>query len=308
MRPHRSTKIVATLGPATDSAETLERMLLAGVDTVRLNFSHGTHEEHEHHLALVRNAGKRLGRPVAVIQDLQGPKIRLGEVENGQVELSSGMRTTLVPDHGQKGTAESLPFSYPSLARHATPGDLLLMKDGTVRLRVQDVDSDQVRLSVEAGGPVTDRTGVNIPGVNLDVDALTDKDLEDLAFGVDNETDFVALSFVRTAQDIQLLRRHLERLDSSARIIAKIEKREALEHIDEIIEEADAVMVARGDLGAEIPPEEVPRYQKEIIRRAVIRGRAVITATQMLESMTTSPTPTPKPQMWRTPFATARRP
>jgi len=288
----RRTKIIATLGPATSEDAVLEKLLLAGVDAVRLNFSHGTHEDHARQIESVRRVSDGLGRPVAVIQDLQGPKIRLGTFEDGRLELPTGGRTTLVADDGRPGDVEHLPFSYPELSRFVTPGDLLLLKDGSVRLRIQDVETNHIRANIEAGGVVTDRAGVNVPGVSLDVDSMTPKDLEDLAFGTELGVDFVALSFVRTAYDVRLLRLELEKLGGRARVISKIEKREALEHVDEIIQASDGVMIARGDLGVEIPPEEVPHHQKEIIRKSIIQGRTVITATQMLESMTTSPTPT----------------
>jgi len=288
----RRTKIIATLGPATSEDAVLERLLLAGVDAVRLNFSHGTHEDHARQTEAVRRVADGLGRPVAVIQDLQGPKIRLGTFKDGRLELPTGGRTALVPDDGRPGDVEHLPFSYPELSRFVTPGDLLLLKDGSVRLRIQDVETNHIRANIEAGGVVTDRAGVNVPGVSLDVDSMTPKDLEDLAFGTQLGVDFVALSFVRSAHDVRLLRLELEKLGGRARIISKIEKREALEDIDEIIQASDGVMIARGDLGVEIPPEEVPHHQKEIIRKSIIQGRTVITATQMLESMTMNPTPT----------------
>ena len=215
----RRTKIIATLGPATSEDAVLERLLLAGVDAVRLNFSHGTHEDHARQTEAVRRVADGLGRPVAVIQDLQGPKIRLGTFKDGRLELPTGGRTALVPDDGRPGDVEHLPFSYPELSRFVTPGDLLLLKDGSVRLRIQDVETNHIRANIEAGGVVTDRAGVNVPGVSLDVDSMTPKDLEDLAFGTQLGVDFVALSFVRSAHDVRLLRLELEKLGGRARII-----------------------------------------------------------------------------------------
>lgn len=291
-RSFRRTRIVATIGPASDDEAVIEAMLAAGMDVARVNFSHGSREDHARRIALVRRVAADMGRPVAVMQDLQGPKIRVGTVEGGEVRLAVGDRVELVPDDGAPGTAARLGVSLPSLGRQLSPGAVLLIDDGRVRLTVESVSGDTVMCRVEVGGPVRDRKGVNAPKTTLDVPSLTEKDSEDLAFGAELGVDLVALSFVRTSGDITLLRHHLHALNSAARIVAKIEKHEALRHIDAIIGEADAIMVARGDLGVEIPPEEVPRWQKAIIRKATARSRAVITATQMLESMTGAPTPT----------------
>ncbi|MHB9150593.1 MAG: pyruvate kinase [Thermoleophilia bacterium] len=291
-RPFRRTRIVATLGPACDDEAVMQGMLAAGMDVARVNFSHGTHEDHVRRIALVRRVAAGMGRPVAVLQDLQGPKIRVGTVEGGEVRLVAGDRVELVPDDGTPGTPFRLGVTLPSLARQLNPGAILLIDDGRVRLTVESVSGDTVVCRVEVGGPVRDHKGVNAPNTTLDVPGLTPKDLEDVALGAQCGVDLVALSFVRAAEDITLLRGHLRSLDSTARVVAKIEKHEALGQIDSIIGEADAIMVARGDLGVEIPPEEVPRWQKAIIRKATARSRAVITATQMLESMTGAPTPT----------------
>ncbi len=288
----RRTRIVATLGPASEAPVVVERLLAAGMDVARVNFSHGTREQNGHRIEVVREAAHRLGRPVAVLQDLQGPKIRVGMVEAGAVTLAPGSEVELVPDDGTPGTSARLGVSLTSLGRQLAVGTTVLIDDGRLRLRVVSVSGDAVRCRVEVGGVVRDHKGVNVPNATLDVPGLTDKDLADLAFGVECGVDIVALSFVRAVDDVRLLRRHLQMLGSTARVVAKIEKHEALTCMEEIVEEADAVMVARGDLGVEIPPEEVPHWQKAIIRTAVARARAVITATQMLESMTGAPAPT----------------
>ncbi len=288
----RLTKIVATLGPATPSAEAVEQLLAAGVDVARVNMSHGRREEHALRIAAVRRAEAHLARPIAVLQDLAGPKVRVGRFPPGGVTLLTGFDVTLVPDSGAFGDTDHIPVSLPNLARYLEPEALVLIDDGRVRLRVNAITAEGVVCAVEEGGVVTDHKGLNLPDVSLDLPPLGQKDLEDLAFGVAQGVDFVGLSFVRSPGDIDLLRYHLGRLGSTARIVAKIEKHEALDHIDDIIAQADAVMVARGDLGVEIVPELVPRWQKQIIRKTVAVGKEVITATQMLESMITNPVPT----------------
>lgn len=290
-RPRR-TRIVATLGPSSEGPAVVERLLAAGVDVARVNFSHGTREQHGRLIEVVRAAARRLGRPVAVLQDLQGPKVRVGKVDGGAVTLTVGADVELVPDDGTPGTAARLGVSLSTLGAQLPAGSTVLIDDGRVRLQVVSVRGDAVGCRVLVGGVVRDHKGVNMPDATLDVPCLTTKDLDDLAFGAACAVDLVALSFVRSPGDVRELRDHLRRLGSSARVIAKIEKHEALGSVEEIIEEADAVMVARGDLGVEIPPEQVPRWQKAIIRAAVAQARAVITATQMLESMTGAPTPT----------------
>jgi pyruvate kinase len=288
----RRTKIIATLGPASSSLDVVEHLVQAGMDAARVNFSHGSREEHALQIAVVRSASSRLGREVAVIQDLQGPKIRVGRIDGGAVDLVDGAEVTLVPDDGVPGSAAALPISLLDLAGQVAAGAGVLLDDGRLRLRVLGTEGARVRCLVVHGGRLTDHKGVNLPGVPLRVESLTPKDLEDLAFGAAQGVDYVALSFVRSAADVRGLRAELQRLGSRARIIAKIEKREALGTIDAIIAEADAVMVARGDLGVEIPAEEVPHWQKDIIRRCVVAARPVITATQMLESMISGPSPT----------------
>lgn len=288
----RFTKIVATLGPATPSAAAIEELLAAGVDVARINMSHGRRAEHVQRLLAVRRAEVKLGRPIAVLQDLSGPKIRVGVFPPGGVRLLGDAETVLVPDDGSPGDERRIPVSLASLAEHVAPGTRILIDEGRIRLRVASVQGSEVRCRIEEGGLVTDHKGLNLPDVSLDVPPLTSKDLDDLEFGAQYGVDFVGLSFVRSSDDIELLRSHLQRLGSTARVVAKIERHEALHHLEEIIEAADAVMVARGDLGVEIAPELVPGWQKRIIGSTVRAGKEVITATQMLESMISSPLPT----------------
>ena len=288
----RRTKIVATLGPATSEEIVLADLLRAGVDVVRLNFSHGTAEEHGARTGRVRDLAARLGRTVAVMQDLQGPKVRLGTLAGGEALLQAGSETVLVPDDGTPGSAQRLPVSLLDVAVQVQPGDSVLVNDGLVRLRVLSVEGVTVRCRVVDGGPVSDRKGVNLPGVRLSLPCLTEKDRADLVVGVELEVDLVALSFVRRPEDLTQLRGVLADLGSRARVVAKIETLEALASIPAIVDQSDAIMVARGDLGVELPPEEVPRHQKAIVRACRARGRAVIIATQMLESMVEHPRPT----------------
>jgi pyruvate kinase len=288
----RRTKIIATLGPASSSLDMVEQLIKAGMDAARVNFSHGSREEHAAQIDLVRTATARLGREVAVIQDLQGPKIRVGRLEDGAVELLDGAEVVLVPDFGVPGTAATVPIGLDELADQAATAEHILLDDGHIELRVIRREGPALRCRVEHGGLLKDHKGVNLPGVALSLDSLTPKDLDDLAFGADCGVDYVALSFVRGADDVRRLRTELRRLSSKAGVIAKIEKQEALVSMNAIIAEADALMVARGDLGVEIPAEDVPHWQKDIIRRCLAAARPVITATQMLESMIESPSPT----------------
>jgi pyruvate kinase len=287
----RRTKIVATLGPASSSEEALRALLTAGVDVVRLNFSHGTQDEHGARIELVWRLAHEMGRPIAVLQDLQGAKVRLGRLPGGEVRLVDGDEITLVPEELGSTTTNGLriPVTLATLARQVAPGSRLLLADGRIALRALSAAGDELRVQVESGGLVRDHAGLNLPGVRLVVEPITAKDRADMAFGAAQEVDYVAMSFVGSARDVRLFRQELVALGSRARVIAKIEKWEALEQLEGIVVEADAVMVARGDLGVELPAEEVPLLQKLIIRTALAQGKAVITATQMLESMTASP-------------------
>jgi pyruvate kinase len=295
MQTARRAKIVATLGPATDPEGKLEWLLLAGVDVVRLNFSHGTHAEHAERIRRVRAASERLGQPVAIMQDLQGPKIRTGNLIGGKpVELRPGAELRITTRQVE-GTAECVSTTYEALPQDCRPGDTILLNDGRMRLSVLASSGDEVRAQVVDGGLLGEHKGINLPGVAVSAPALTEKDKEDLAFGLAVGVDYVALSFVRQAADLHLARAFIEQhgeTRGSVPLIAKIEKPEAINCLDEIVAASDGVMVARGDLGVELAAEQVPPLQKTIIRKANRRGIPVITATQMLESMIEEPTPT----------------
>jgi pyruvate kinase len=289
----RRTKIVATIGPASQDAATLERLLAAGVDVVRLNFSHGTHETHAAVIERVREIGGRLDRPVAILQDLAGPKIRIGDLSGGEpVTLSDGASVTITTDESVVGNARLLSTTYAALPRDVHPGDVVLLDDGNLSLRVVATSGERVECTVIHGGVLKPRKGMNLPGVALSTPALTDKDRADLAFGVQCGVDYIALSFVRRAADVRETKALVAQLGGAAAVIAKIEKPEAIADLTGIIAEADGVMVARGDLGVELSTEEVPTLQKRIIAETNGAGKVVITATQMLESMVTSPRPT----------------
>jgi pyruvate kinase len=286
----RRTKIVCTIGPASSSEAMLDALVEAGMDAARLNFSHGTHEEHAKRARLVREAQERAGRPLALIADLQGPKLRIGELP-GPVDVTPGDEV-LISGEGA-GRSGDLPVAPPVISEMLRPGHEVLIDDGLVRLRVDDVDGGgRVRSTVLVGGTVGPNKGVNVPGVPLPVPSLTEKDRRDLAFALGLDIDYVALSFVRSANDVRHLRELLHESDSDALVIAKIEKAEAVDDLTGILRIADAVMVARGDLGVEIGPAEVPLLQKRILAAALERGKPAITATQMLESMVNHPEPT----------------
>ncbi|MEM6789073.1 MAG: pyruvate kinase [Myxococcota bacterium] len=284
------TKIVCTLGPASQGDGVLDALIARGMNVARLNFSHGTHEDHRATFSRVRAAAERAGVEVAILQDLQGPKIRMGRLREGGVRVDAD--DTVVIVHGDAQTDERLVTSYDAFARDVSVGDTVLVDDGLIRMRVVDVRGDEVRCAVEVGGTVKDRKGINLPGVAVSAPSLTEKDLADLAFGVTLGVDFVGLSFVRGPQDISLAREALRSHGAATPIIAKIEKPEAVRQLDAILDVVDGIMVARGDLGVELGPEKVPLIQKEAIESANRRGKLVITATQMLESMVESATPT----------------
>ncbi|MDQ3810197.1 MAG: pyruvate kinase [Chloroflexota bacterium] len=288
----RCAKIVATLGPATDGLE--GDLVRAGLDVARLNFSHGTQQEHARRCAAVRAAAAGAGRVVAVIQDLQGPKIRVGPlIGGGPVHLERGRELAIECREEIVGTAERIGCTYPNLARDVQPGDRVLLDDGRIRLQVLASHDGEVRTRIEEGGPLGEHKGINLPGVAVSAPAVTDKDRSDLRFGVtDLQVDFVALSFVRSAAEVRAAQDVLRTLGRNVPCIVKLEKREAIEDLEAILQVADAVMVARGDLGVELAPEQVPMLQKRIIQRANQRGIPVITATQMLESMIEDETPT----------------
>jgi pyruvate kinase len=290
----RRAKIVATMGPASSDPACLEKLLGLGVDVARLNFSHGRHEDHAQVLDRLRAASRHFGKAVAVLQDLQGPKIRTGPLKAGRagVRVESGSEIVITTEGEIAGDEKLISTTYPHLSEDVRPGDRLLVDDGLLEFRVLSTDGVRTRAEVVEGGLLGEHKGINLPGVALRADALSEKDRADLAFGISHGVDFVALSFVRTAADIAVCRTEMEKAGRVVPVIAKIEKPEALERIDEIIAATDGVMIARGDLGVEILPERVPLLQKEICRKANACGKPVIIATQMLNSMIEHPRPT----------------
>jgi pyruvate kinase len=285
----RRTKIVCTIGPASSSADLVVRLAEAGMDAARLNFSHGTHEDHVERARIVRDVQERVGRPLALIADLQGPKFRIGSLDS-PVQLAAGGEVVVAGDgNGRPGDLPVLPSVLSEILQ---PGHEVLIDDGLVRLRVEEVEDGRARCAVLVGGRVDSHKGVNVPGVRIPVPSLTEKDKSDLEVALELGADYIALSFVRSAADCRSLRELLVAAGSTALIIAKIEKAEAVEDLEEIVKAADAVMVARGDLGVEIGPAAVPLVQKRIILCALEYGKPAITATQMLESMLHHPEPT----------------
>ena len=289
----RKTKIVATLGPATSDDGMIEKLIEAGMDVARLNFSHGNHEEHRHNIESVREVSNRLDRAVACLQDLSGPKIRTGKIaQPGGVHLEAGAKFVLTIND-VPGDAERVSTTYKQLFRDVAKGDRIVLDDGRIALSVEKVTDENVITEVVNGGTLKSNKGINLPGVFISTPSLTDKDRNDVLAGIELDIDFIAMSFVQRKEDIEDLRKHLkDNGREDLHIIAKIERPKAVENLSEILAVADGVMVARGDLGVELPPETVPTIQKEIIREANQRGRPVITATQMLESMVHEPVPT----------------
>ena len=285
----RCTKIVATIGPATSSREQVRALVEAGMDAVRLNFSHGSQDEHAVGAGLARAVQAELGRPLALIADLQGPKLRVGHLDEPRI-LADGDVVVIAGEHVAK--EGDLPVAPSVISDVLAPGNDVLIDDGLVRLRVEDVDNGRARCRVIVGGPIRSHKGVNLPGVDIPIPSLTEKDHHDLEFALGLGVDYVALSFVRKAADVRELREIIDRSGSRARVIAKIEKTEAVDALDEILRETDAVMVARGDLGVEIGAARVPLLQKRIISKSLDAGKPVITATQMLESMVEHAEPT----------------
>jgi pyruvate kinase len=296
VKVNRKVKIVATIGPASESRESLEQLIRAGVNVARLNFSHGTHEEHAQRIARIRNLAAEMGVSVGILQDLQGPKIRVGLLdkpvvlqEDQTVRFYSEEQST--PDSDQL----SIPVDFPELFESVKEGERILLDDGHLALTVLSVEDSSLEARVDVGGPLSSHKGINLPGVALAIPGFTEKDQEDLAFGLEQRVDLVAVSFVRSAQDVIQVRDAISCSnmgDECPLLIAKLEKPEAMQNLDEILEVTDGVMVARGDLGVEMPPETVPTAQKKIIRYANRKGKLVITATQMLDSMIHSPLPT----------------
>jgi pyruvate kinase len=288
----RRTKIVATIGPASGSAEMVARLLGAGVDIARLNFSHGTHEDHALRIATLREAARSAGRPLAILQDLQGPKIRTGSLEGGKpVVLKPGAPFTITSQQMVGGPAK-VSTTYQALPHDVQPGDRILISDGLIELRVIATEGPEVRTEVVFGGELREHQGINLPGVNVSAPALTPKDAADLEFGLAQGVDYIALSFVRRASDIDDIKRRIAAAGKTTPVIAKIEKPEALNEMPEILAKVDGIMVARGDLGVEMAPELVPIVQKQLIEACNQAGKPVITATQMLDSMIRNPRPT----------------
>lgn len=284
----RRTKIVSTLGPASSTKEMIRALLYAGVDVFRLNFSHGTHEDHAARFKIIRELEKETGKPIGVLADIQGPKLRVGRFENGKVMLHKGSTFRLDQDE-MLGTTERVCLPHPEIIQTAEVGCRLLLDDGKLCLIVRKVGKDYLETEVVVGGPLSDHKGVNVPDVVLPIPALTKKDHEDLRFALDMGADLIGLSFVQRPEDVQEAK---DIAKGRAWVITKMEKPQAMQNLDAIIDTTDGVMVARGDLGVEMPPEEVPLAQIKIIRKARKLGKPVIVATQMMESMITSPTPT----------------
>lgn len=289
----RKTKIVCTIGPASQSRETITQLLEAGMNVARLNFSHGTYEEHSARLKTLREVADEKGKVLGILQDIQGPKIRIGVFKEGKVQLEPGDTFVLTTeDIGPNGTKERVFVGYPKLPRDVRPGSVIYVDDGLLELKVKNVKGEDVICEVVVGGELSSRKGVSLPGVDVDLPPLTDDDMNDIKFGVEQGVDAIAASFVRRAEHIHAVREVISAAGGSQPVVAKIESEEGVRNIDEIIEAADGVMVARGDMGVEIAPEEVPVIQKMIIRKCNLAGKPVITATQMLDSMIRNPRPT----------------
>jgi len=290
-RKHRKAKIICTIGPSSANRETISSLMKNGMNVARLNFSHGDHSVHRRTFELIRSVSAEYHRPIAILQDLQGVKIRVGLIEGGEVELKKGNILLLIPGTGT-GNQKQIYISHPGLMRDVRKGDRILLDDGLIQLSVLGKARNALRAKVMEGGILKDRKGVNLPGIKLSVKSFTGKDRKDLLLGIQMGVDYVAISFVRDAGDIKKVKEWLARKKQVLPVIAKIEKPEALNNIEEILSIADGIMIARGDLGVEMPPEEVPLIQKELIISANKKGKIVITATQMLESMTEHLRPT----------------
>jgi pyruvate kinase len=289
---HRRAKIICTIGPASNSEAAMRDMMHLGMDVARLNFSHGTHEDHAHNIERLRAAAEKENRTICILQDLQGPKIRTGRLENHEpIALKSGS-TVIITPRDIIGTPARISTTFPDLAREVTAGSRILLRDGLIELRVRTIRGKDVICEVLNGGMLGEHQGINLPGTALSIPALTEKDRKDLEFGLKHGVDAVALSFVRTAADVNMVRQIVTSLGSDTPLIAKLEKPQAIDHLEEILEAVDGIMVARGDLGVEMAPEKVPVIQKHVIRRCAAWRKPVITATQMLESMIENPRPT----------------
>ncbi|HEU5231684.1 MAG TPA: pyruvate kinase [Terriglobales bacterium] len=288
----RKAKIVCTLGPSSSSASMIRDLIRSGMDVARLNFSHGTHEEKARLIATIREIATAENKPICILQDLQGPKIRTGRLKyRTPVALKAGSRITITP-RDVSGTSTVISTTFKTLGREVQPGARILLSDGLIELRVRSIQGDDVECDVVNGGMLGEHKGINLPGTIVSVPSLTEKDEKDLEFGLAHGVDIIAVSFIRTAADVQAVREKIRLAHADVWVVAKLEKPQAIEHLEEILEISDAVMVARGDLGVEMPPEKVPIIQKHVIRRAAAWRKPVITATQMLESMIENPRPT----------------
>lgn len=288
----RKTKLICTIGPATDKEGVLEAIAREGMNVARLNFSHGDYEQHAAHIEAIRAVEKKVGNPIAILLDTKGPEIRTGEFEGGKIELVEGQTFTLT-SRELTGTNEISHITYEKLHEDVRAGNRILIDDGLIELTVERIDGTDIVCKVVNGGPVSGHKGINVPDVHINMPYMSEKDMEDIKFGIEHDIDFIAASFVRSADDVRRIRWFLEEHGGAdINIMAKIENREGVDNIDEIIQCADAIMVARGDMGVELPPEEVPVIQKMIIHRASAAGKQVVTATQMLDSMMQHPRPT----------------
>jgi pyruvate kinase len=287
----RHTKIICTIGPASSSHESIRELILAGMDAARLNFSHGTLSEHAEKILAIRKISEELGKPIAILQDLAGPKIRVGHIPDPGVRLEAG-ETIILTTEILEGSNERVSVSDRYLPEEVKPGDMILLADGLMELKVKKLKGREIDCEVITGGVLTSNKGINLPTGTIRMPSMTDKDREDLLFGIENGVDYIALSFVRTAQDILGVKEIIKRRGKDTPVIAKIEKHEAISHIEDIMEVSDGIMVARGDLGVEIPLERVPVIQKQLVQSANRNGKPVIIATQMLRSMVNSPRPT----------------
>jgi pyruvate kinase len=287
----RKTKIVATIGPASDSVEVIKELLTEGINVARLNFSHGSHQEHKQRIDNIRQASQEVAIPVAIMVDTKGPEIRTKELINGKVELQKGQTFTLAPGDFL-GNNDKVAITYDQLAKDLKKGDFILIDDGLIELQVVAIKGSEVICEVLNSGILKNKKGINLPGVSTNLPSITEKDEQDILFAIENDIEFIAASFIRKALDVLYIRDILERYQSKILIISKIESSEAVANIDEILEVSDGIMVARGDLGVEIPPEQVPIVQKQIIKKCNEAGKPVVTATQMLDSMQRNPRPT----------------
>lgn len=288
----RKTKIICTLGPATDDPSVLRELMLSGMNTARVNFSHGTYEEHLKRINMVKELREELGLPIPLLLDTKGPEIRTGNFKDGRVELERGQKFTLTPREAE-GTNEITQISYAGLSKDVEKGTRILIDDGLIEMSVTSIKGEDIICEVLNGGAVSNHKSINVPDVNLTMDYMSKKDMEDIKFGIEQGFDYIAASFVRSAFDVLEIKRILEQNGGEdIQIIAKIENRQGVDNVDHIIKVCEGIMIARGDMGVEIAFEELPAIQKEIIEKCYRSGRRVITATQMLESMTHNPRPT----------------